>query len=280
MAQGMTLRLLDAGHGVRIFNRTPEKLVAVKDAGAYVARSPRDAVRHAEIVISMVSDDSASREVWCGADGVLSGHLPDAPLLIECSTLSHNWLLELASRAAELNLPFLDCPVTGLPEAARSGQLRLLAGGEDASVQAARKVLQHLGEVLHFGSVGLGNAFKLILNLMGTVQIAAVAEAMAAAKAAGIDLNLFFSAISGGVAASPQVMRIAANILADDHRSNIVFSATGRLKDARYGTQLMDFLHQPGVLAKTACDMFQSAVDAGNGASNESAIYLALTNRS
>ncbi len=76
----------------------------------------------------MVSDDVASRAVWLGADGVLAGDpAPDA-LAIECSTLSHDWVLELSAAVATNNLRYLDCPVTGLPDAAAAGQLTLLVG--------------------------------------------------------------------------------------------------------------------------------------------------------
>src|SRR5205085_5218306 len=101
-----------------------------------------------------------------------------------------------------------DCPVTGLPSAAAAGKLTLLVGADAADLDRAKPYLAPIGDVVrHFGAVGSGTVFKLINNLMGAVQIASLAEGVAIAEQAGLDMNLVAEALSTGAAASPPVIR-------------------------------------------------------------------------
>ena len=139
----------------------------------------------------MVSDDDASRAVWLGPDGVLA-HARQQAFAIECSTLSHSWVLQLADACRAAGLRYLDCPVTGLPDAAAAGRLTLLVGATDDDLAAARDVLAPLADqIVHFGGVGTGTAYKLMVNLIGAVQIASVAEGLALAERVGLDLDQF-----------------------------------------------------------------------------------------
>src|SRR5580704_10845121 len=112
MGSGMARRLLSAGFPLTVYNRNREKSIPFAKDGALVAETPREAASKAQIILSMVADDNASREVWLGENGALAGAAPNS-LLIECSTLSGAWIHELAGKAAKRNCKFLDAPVTG-----------------------------------------------------------------------------------------------------------------------------------------------------------------------
>jgi 3-hydroxyisobutyrate dehydrogenase len=273
MGRGMAGRLVAAGHDVVVHNRTRDKAAELLTAGARWADSPAEAVAGVEAVLVMVSDDEASRGVWLGADGVLAGEpAPDA-LAVECSTLSHDWVLELAVAATARHLRYLDAPVTGLPDAAAAGQLTLLVGGEPADVAAAEPLLRELSvDRVHFGPVGAGTAYKLVINLMGAVQIAAAAEGMAMAERAGLDLGLVAATIAGGQAASPQVVRNTRRMVAGDHGSDVVFSGHLRRKDAAYGVRLAETLGIGAPFGRMALDGLVALVAAGLGDQNESSI--------
>jgi 3-hydroxyisobutyrate dehydrogenase len=273
MGRGMAGRLVAAGHDVVVHNRTRDKAAELLTAGARWADSPAEAVAGVEAVLVMVSDDEASRGVWLGADGVLAGEpAPDA-LAVECSTLSHDWVLELAAAATARHLRYLDAPVTGLPDAAAAGQLTLLVGGEPADVAAAEPLLRELSvDRVHFGPVGAGTAYKLVINLMGAVQIAAAAEGMAMAERAGLDLGLVAATIAGGQAASPQVVRNTRRMVAGDHGSDVVFSGHLRRKDAAYGARLAETLGIGAPFGRMALDGLVALVAAGLGDQNESSI--------
>lgn len=130
MGSGMAGRLLAAGHDLVVANRTPQRAAPLVAAGARLAATPAEAARGADAVFAMVSDDAASREVWLGDDGVLSGPPRPGAFAVECSTLSHEWVLDLAAATRAAGLRYLDAPVTGLPDAAAEGRLTLLVGAD------------------------------------------------------------------------------------------------------------------------------------------------------
>lgn len=269
----MAERLLAAGHELVVFNRTRDKAAALVAAGARWAASPKDAAYGAEAVFVMVSDDRASQAMWQGPDGVLAAAAEPCAFAIECSTLSHDWVLELSAAARARGLRFLDCPVTGLPEAAAAGQLTLLIGGDKADLDAAEPLLRPLAvDRLHFGPAGAGTAYKLIINLMGAVQIASAAEGMALAERAGLDLDKVASAIASGQAASPQVVRNSRRMADGDHGRDIVFSGRLRRKDADYGVRLAEKLGLGAPFGRAALDGLDHLVAAGLGDQNESSI--------
>lgn len=273
MGSGMAARLVVAGHDVAVFNRSAEKTAALVDAGATAAASPRDAATDADAVFVMVADDSASRAVWLGPEGVLAGELAPRALAVDCSTLSHDWVLELAQKARQRQLRYLDCPVTGLPEAAAAGQLTLLVGAEPDDLTAAEPLLGVLADSwIRFGPPGAGTAYKLIVNLMGAVQIAGVAEGLALAERAGLDLEQVMSAIASGQAASPQVVRNGRRMVQGGHDRAVVFSGRLRRKDAAYGMQLAGKLGIDAPLGRVALDGLDRLIDSGRGDDNESGI--------
>jgi 3-hydroxyisobutyrate dehydrogenase len=272
MGQGMAGRLQEAGHQLTVYNRTPDKADGLVRRGARLAACPREAAEDAEAVFVMVSDDEASRAVWTGGDGLLAADLAPGALAVECSTLSHDWVMELASLAGLQGLRFLDSPVTGLPDAAAAGELTLLIGADDADLAAAQFLLRPLAVTwLHFGPVGAGTAYKLIINLMGAVQIAAAAEGMALAERAGLDLDQVARAIASGQAASPQVVRNSRRMANGEH-DDVVFSGRLRRKDADYGVRLADKLGLGAPFGQVALAGLDRLLVAGLGDSNESRI--------
>jgi 3-hydroxyisobutyrate dehydrogenase len=273
MGRGMAGRLLGAGHQVTVHNRTPGRDGDLLAAGARPAASPADAARDVDAVVVMVSDDEASHRVWQGPDGVLAGGPAPGALAIECSTLSHEHVTRLAATLAGHGLRYVDAPVTGLPDAAAAGTLTLLVGADDADLADARPVLDPLcRELVHFGPVGTGTAYKLIVNLMGAVQIAAAAEGLALAERAGLDLRRVERTLATGQAASPQVVRNVARMVAADHDRDIAFSGTLRRKDAWYGVRLADTLGLETALGRTALSGLDRLLAAGLGELNESSI--------
>lgn len=271
MGTAMAVRLLRAGYKVRVYNRTAARARKLAPLGAVVAASPRQAAEGAKVVFSMVSDDRASREVWLGSKGALAARLAPSAYAVECSTLSAGWIHGLASRAAARRVRLVDCPVTGIPSDVEAGRLILFAGAGKADITALRPVFEALAkEVIHFGPVGAGNAYKLMINLMGSVQIAALAEGLVLAERAGLKLDTVVYALLRGAAASPQVIRNAQRMLEGRPERNIVFSGRLRLKDTRYGVELARRLGFDARLGKVALRRYQELVDSGFGEVNES----------
>jgi 3-hydroxyisobutyrate dehydrogenase len=273
MGAGMAMRLLTTGHKVAVYNRTAAKAEALVSAGARLASSPREASNGADVIVSMTADDEASHAVWLGANGVLGAHTAPGAFAIECSTLSHDWVLELSKAATTRGLRYIDAPVTGPPEATSAGALTLLAGAEDEDLRDCRPLLDALSQrIIHFGSVGTGTAYKLIINLLGAVQIASAAESMAIAEKAGLNLSVVADAIACGQAASPQVVRNTRRIVDGDHDRNVIFTPPLRLKDVRYALKLAQKLGIGSPFGDLAGTAFQRLIDLGHARENESSI--------
>ena len=241
MGHGMAGRYLDAGFSVAIWNRSKAKAEDLIARGARWASSPADAADGADAVVTMVADDEASRAVWLGKDGAAAA-MKAGSLAIECSTVSHQHALDMARELRGRGLVYIDCPVTDLPQAAAAGKLTLLVGAEPADLDRAKPYLAPIGDVIrHFGAVGSGTVFKLINNLMGAVQIASLAEGVAMAEQAGLDMNLVAEALATGAVASPQVIRHSKRMVARDF-SGASFTSALRQKDASYAVKLAESL--------------------------------------
>lgn len=272
MGSGMATRLIAAGHSVSVYNRNPARSAPFAELGAKVAGSPRAAAERADVIVGMTADDESSRNLWLGEFGALAAdNLPDA-LAIECSTLSHDWVLELSAKVRDRGFRYVDAPVTGLPDAAAAGTLTLLVGADPADLDAARPIFASLAtRVLHFGGVGQGTAYKLMVNLMGAVQIASAAEGIALAERAGLDLRLVADAVASGQAASPQVVRNVRRFVSGDH-GGVNFTPALRLKDVDYALRLARKLGIRCPFGEVASEVYRRLCESGFAFDNESRV--------
>jgi 3-hydroxyisobutyrate dehydrogenase len=259
MGVGMALRLVGAGHQVTVWNRTKAKAKDLLAAGARWASTPAEAAAGANAAFAMLADDAASKRAWLAEDGALT-NLPPGAFVIECSTISYAHVLELATAAKAKGLRYIDCPVTGLPNAAAAGDLILLVGADEADLDAARPLLAPICKAIHrFGPVGAGSGYKLMINLMGSVQIAALAEGVALAQKLGLDRNAVVTAIESGAAASPQVVRYCRPMMDRSFSDNPTFTTELRHKDASYGVALARAMGVPAPLGEAATSWWDSA---------------------
>ena len=259
MGHGMAGRYLDAGFTVAVWNRSKSKAEDLIARGAHWATSPEDAAIDADAVVTMVADDEASRAVWLGKDGA-AANMKEGTLAIECSTVSYKHAVELSRELRGRGLVYIDSPVTGLPDAAASGKLTLLVGADPADLEKARPYLVPLSSTIrHFGAVGTGTVYKLINNLMGAIQIAGIAEGLAIAEQAGLDMKLVLEAVESGVAASPQVIRHSKRMVARNF-TGATFTAALRHKDAAYAVALAEsLLAEPPLVGRAAVQAYEKA---------------------
>lgn len=149
-------------------------------------------------------------------------------------------------------------------------------GGDPQHLAAAQPVLSAIASrVIHFGPVGAGTAYKLLVNLLGAVQIASVAETMALAERAGLDARTVADALATGQAGSPQVIRNARRIAQDDHEQNVLFTPPLRLKDVEYALRLARQLQMGAPFGALAARMFRQLCEMGYLQCNESQIIAA-----
>jgi 3-hydroxyisobutyrate dehydrogenase-like beta-hydroxyacid dehydrogenase len=174
--------------------------------------------------------------------------------------VSHDHAKRLSRELHARSLIYIDCPVTGLPDAAASGKLTLLVGANAADLDKARPFLEPLSSTIrHFGEVGTGTVYKLINNLMGAIQIAGIAEGLAIAEQAGLDMQLVLEAVESSVAASPQVIRHSRRMVARDFK-DATFTAALRHKDAAYAVALAEsLLRERPLVANAAVEAYAKA---------------------
>ena len=277
MGSAMIPNLLKGGHDVTVYNRTLDKARPLERLGARLAATARDATEGVDAIISIVTDDAASKAVWTGKGGALEGRPQPGALAIESSTVSNDWVMELSALAGGKGLRFVDIAVAGRPDAAVRGELNAFAGGSAADFEAARPIFAGMCKSFtRFGPVGKGNAFKLIYNTMGVIQVAAAIEGMYAAEAAGIDLAAAAHAFSTGNTNSGHVIRHTSYVATGRHERPVHFSGRNRLKDVSYGVAFIEKIGAQSLLGRAAADAYQQMVDLGMGDLNDSELIDAL----
>ncbi|HET6822146.1 MAG TPA: NAD(P)-dependent oxidoreductase [Anaerolineales bacterium] len=275
MGIGIAHNILKAGFDLTVHNRTAAKAEPLAKLGAKVAASPAEAARDADLVISIVADDAASRQVWLGETGALSSAGREA-IMVESSTLSHTWVRELASLTAERELAFLDAPVNGGPSVAAAGQLKMMVGGEAEILDRARPVLVSFTEQLtHMGPNGTGTMTKLVNNLMSGVQMVALAEALYMAERAGLNLEQVVPVITSSGPASPLIKRNAP-LMAARNYGEPNFLLRHIRKDVTYALRLAEELDAPLTTASAAREAYRMAGKLGYDNAEFAAIFEAL----
>jgi 3-hydroxyisobutyrate dehydrogenase len=180
----------------------------------------------------MLSDDSASRDVWLGKGGALAG-ADEGAVLVESSTVSPAWVSELADRAKTRGLTVLDAPVTGSRTQSEGGQLSFLVGGSEGALATAQPVLQAMSkEVVHLGPVGSGAKMKLLNNFLCGVQVASLAEGIAWLERSGLDYDKALDILKRGAPGSPLLANISSRMTSRDYTVN--FLLTLMSKDLQY----------------------------------------------
>ena len=277
MGSGMARRLLGAGFPLTVFNRNRERAVALEQDGAKIAESPCAAAREAEVVISIVADDGASRSMWLGEQGALAGTKRGA-VLIEASTLTVDWVRELMAAAARCGGELLDAPVTGSKVHAAAGELNFLVGGSAATLERARPVLAVMSRSLvHVGPTGSGALLKLINNFLCGVQVASVAEALTLIEKSGLERDKVIEILMAGAPGSPVLKTVLARMMSGDFTPN--FRLALMAKDLAYARSEGERQGVSLATAAAAGEVFNQAVSAGKGDEDFSAVVELMRNK-
>jgi 3-hydroxyisobutyrate dehydrogenase len=236
MGSAIAARLLEVGHPVTVWNRTPAKTRPLADAGATVVANPAAVAAASDTVITILTDGAAIDEVYGGPSGLLSGDVK-GKLFIEMSTVPPVVETTLASKVRGAGAEFVECPVGGSTAPARQGKLLGLLGGDAASAARARPILEQLcRKVEHCGPVGAGSSMKLAINLPLMVAWQAYGEAFAIARDVGWEpkrlLDLF---VESNGANNGLKMRADMIVAMMDNRDPgpTTFSIANAVKDLR-----------------------------------------------
>jgi 3-hydroxyisobutyrate dehydrogenase-like beta-hydroxyacid dehydrogenase len=271
MGSRMANRLLGRGDAVKVWNRSPAAAEALVNEGAVAAASPAEAAHDADIVITMLSDDSAARAVWLDPQNGACGAIKAGAVAIESSTVTTDWITELSAAVAARGAALVDAPVAGSLPQAEAGQLVFLMGGEADAIALAKAAAAPLGAAFHhLGPSGRGARFKLAVNLLLGAQVACVAEILGGLAADGFDERQAAELIAGSAVASPASANYA-RIMAE-RRSVRLFPVDLLAKDLGYAVKAMSARGLPSPIAEAAHGLFQKASATGFGAENITAV--------
>jgi 3-hydroxyisobutyrate dehydrogenase len=186
MGSPMSRQLIKAGFPVIVYNREKAKVGALKSMGAGVADSPGSLIKQVDVIIIMVTDDRAIREIFMGDNGLL-GAKTNGKLIINMSSVSASISKEMAALCSQQGNQYLDAPVSGSVKQAEEGQLVIMVGGTETLLEKAKPIFEHLGKLaLLVGSTGAGNTAKLVVNTLLAFYAQGFAEVVVFARQNGI----------------------------------------------------------------------------------------------
>ena len=270
MGSRIARRLLAGGHGVVVWNRTPDKADALVAEGATAAATPGEAASGASVVITMVADPDALIAVAGGPSGIAAGVRPGA-LVAEMSTVGPAAIERLRSTLPEA-VDLVDAPVLGSLSEAEAGTLRVFVGGAAASFERIRPVLETLGTPLHAGGLGAGAAAKLVANSTLFGSLAVLGEALALADALGLDRSTAFDVLAATPVAAQAERRRDALESGEFPRR---FALSLALKDA----ELVVATGADVRVAEAARSWLAEAVEAGLGDEDYSRVLEHIAGR-
>jgi len=226
----MAGHLSERGHRVVVYNRNPEKAVNWRNLhNGDVAATPAEAAANADIVMMCVGNDNDVKEVALGPQGALQGMSTDT-ILIDHTTTSEKVAIELAGACAKGGIAFLDAPVSGGQAGAENGQLTIMVGGEEDSLQLAMPALNcYAKRVERIGSTGSGQLAKMMNQICIAGVVQGLSEALYFGEQAGLDCEAVIRAISQGAAQSWQMENRYQTMLAGDF--NFGFAVDWMRKD-------------------------------------------------
>ena len=275
MGGGMAPNLAKAGHDVRAFDLVAEAVDKAREGGCSSAGSAAEAVKDADVVITMLPAAKHVRQVY--HDDVAPNAKAGA-LLIDCSTIDVQSTLEVGDGLKELGFEFVDAPVSGGIAAAAGGTLTFMVGGSDEAFESARSILEPMAKaVIHAGHLGAGQAAKICNNMILGATMAATCEAFVLAQKLGLDPQVFFdisskaSGQSWSMTSYAPVPGVGPDTPAD-HDYEGGFAAGLMLKDLKLAEEAAQQVGAFTPMGARAEELYQRFVEGGGGSKDFSGI--------
>jgi 3-hydroxyisobutyrate dehydrogenase len=265
MGEPMTLRLLKAGRNVTVWNRSREKLRSVIEAGAAEATSAADLAGRCDVVMMCLTDTKAVEHVVFGDEGIAAGAKPGS-ILVDFSSMDPDATRRLAERLRQgTGMGWIDAPVSGGVPGAREGTLAIMCGGDAQEVESVRPVIAHMAQrFTHMGPSGAGQTTKLCNQVIVGCQLAAIAEAIRLAEAAGVDAARLPEALKGGFADSIPLQLFAPRMAARTFEPPLGHVHT-MLKDLDNAGEAARQVGAPLPMASTARELLRQMMARGQG---------------
>jgi 3-hydroxyisobutyrate dehydrogenase len=274
MGAGMARNIARAGLTLRVWNRNAERAQPLADEGAVVCHSAAEAVKDADVVVTVLWDADSVAHVL--AD--LKGAVRPGAVLLQCTTVGVEGCERLDALAEQLGLVHVDAPVLGTKEPAENGALVVLASGPQSARSVVAPVLDAIGQrTMWVGEAGAGSRLKLAANAFVISLVAGIAQSLAVTRELGLDPELFLQAVAGGAMDAPYVQLKGKAMIAGDFTPS--FGLDGALKDADLISAAADQAGVPTELVDVLRHELRVVSGSGHGDDDLAAVYLAFSRR-
>ena len=227
----MTQQLVKAGYPVTVYNRSKDKEASLKSQGVSTSSTPAALIEQSEVVIIMVTDDKAIRDIFTGENGLLTAKTT-GKVIINMSTVSPDISKEMAALCGQQANQYLDAPVSGSVKQAEEGQLVIMVGGQEDAFLKAKPILEHIGRLaMLVGETGAGNTAKLAINTLLGIHAQGLAEAVIFARRQGIKTEDLITLINNSALGNVFIKIKGDAILKNNYQA--VFSLSNIAKDLR-----------------------------------------------
>ena len=265
MGQVIVPRLLEAGHTVTGWNRSPGKSKSLEDAGVMIASTPAEAAKNADIVLSIVTDGNAVKDVSLGENGIITSLNKEA-IYLDMSTISPEVSRFVSEEFDKRGLQMMDAPLSGSPVTVVQGSASIMVAGKKECYEKVYDTLLAIGpKVSYIGSNGLAVQTKLSINLLLMVEVIAFGEAVAMAEKGGVDRQVVVDAMLNSVAASPVLSYRGPFILDGKMPEKPLADVALQQKDMTLVLEQSRLLGSPAPLAAAANDMMNASRGMGLG---------------
>lgn len=277
MGKPMAKNLLKAGIDVTFYARRPEVVQEMTAAGGTAVGSSKAVAEACDIVVTIVTADPEVREVILGPEGVLEG-ASEGNLIVDMSTISPLTIREVAEIAGKKGVHVVDAPVSGGDSGAIAGTLTIIAGGSNEDVDRCKGIFAAMGKeenIFHVGGVGVGQTVKIVNQLIGTINMASIAEGLVLGIKAGADPEMMRQVISVSSGNSGLFQaRVKDFILKDSFEPGFFLDLAK--KDLGIGVELGKALNIPVPIGAAAYQMYSAASGLGAGQKDFSAVCKAM----
>ncbi len=269
MGLPMSKNIVKAGYNLTVFNRSKNKAEPLKEFGAKISNTLKDAVDGSDIVITMLTDDTAVDEVMNNLDFL--NNLKPGAIVIDMSSVKPTTATKHGNNLKLKNINYLDAPVSGGTIGAEEASLAIMVGGEQNIFDDAFDILKKMGNPTLVGPIGSGQVSKLANQIIVGLTIGAVAEAITLCEKAGADPNKMIKALSGGWADSKVLRTHGKRMINKD------FTPKGRtsvhLKDMNNILECANNYNTHLPISNLVKEMYKSLVENGHGETDHSSLY-------
>ena len=255
-----------------VFNRTLKKTEILSKSGATVAKSIKDAVINADIIITMLSDDEAVLSIIKNEEFIKN--IKSNSIVIDMSSTKPKTAVDIYNLLKKKKINFLDAPVSGGPSGAENASLAIMVGGDQKNFNKVKKVLRFMGNPSLVGPVGSGQISKLANQIIVGITIGAVAEAIHLCKKNGADPNKFIKAIEGGLADSRILKNHGKKMIVGDYKPGGKTST--HLKDMNNILESAKNINLNLPISSLIKDMYNDLVNNGHSDKDHSSLYLRI----